>query len=59
MTNQIADSGHRSKSFHSGEVVRACAENTEWQIAEVQSALDEANVGEFAADEEIAAFYKK
>ena len=33
--------------------------NQEWQIAEIQAAFGEAVTGEFASDDEVAAFAKK
>ena len=57
--DKLADSTHRSKSFLAAEAVRAYVESNEWQIAEIQAALDEARAGEFASDEEVAAFSKK
>ena len=57
--DRLADPTHRSKSFLAAEAVRAYVESNEWQIAEIQAALGEAGAGEFASDDEVAAFAKK
>ncbi|MEO8249877.1 MAG: CopG family ribbon-helix-helix protein [Burkholderiales bacterium] len=56
---RLADSTQRSKSFLAAEAVRDFVENNEWQIAEICSALAEADAGDFATEEELAAFARK
>ena len=34
-------------------------ENNEWQIGEIQTALKEADAGDFASDKDVAALAKK
>jgi predicted transcriptional regulator len=56
---RLAEATQRSKSFLAAEAIRAYVENNEWQIGEIQAALKEADAGEFASDEEVAALAKK
>jgi RHH-type transcriptional regulator, rel operon repressor / antitoxin RelB len=56
---QLADSTQRSKSFLAAEAIREYVENNEWQIAEIRSALIEADAGDFASDAEVAALTRK
>jgi predicted transcriptional regulator len=55
----LAEATQRSKSFLAAEAIRAYVENNEWQIGEIQTALTEANAGDFASDKEVAALGKK
>lgn len=57
--DQLADATHRSKSFLAAEAIRDYVETNEWQIAEVQAALKEADAGDFASDEDVAALGAK
>jgi RHH-type transcriptional regulator, rel operon repressor / antitoxin RelB len=52
---RLAGSTQRSKSFFAAEAIREFIENNEWQIAEIRAALEEADAGDFAAAEEVAA----
>jgi RHH-type rel operon transcriptional repressor/antitoxin RelB len=56
---QLAASTQRSESFLAAEAIRQFVENNEWQIAEIHAALKEADAGDFASDEELAAVAKK
>jgi RHH-type rel operon transcriptional repressor/antitoxin RelB len=56
---QLAESTQRSKSFLAAEAIRQFVETSEWQIAEIHAALKEADAGDFASDEELAAVAKK
>jgi RHH-type rel operon transcriptional repressor/antitoxin RelB len=56
---QLAESTERSESFLAAEAIRQFVENNEWQIAEIHAALKEADAGDFASDEELAAVTKK
>ena len=51
--DHLADATHRSKSFLAAEAIRAFVELNEWQIREVQTALQEANAGDFAKPAEV------
>jgi predicted transcriptional regulator len=53
--DKLADSTQRSKSFLAAEAIRAFVENNEWQVAEIRAALDEADAGDFASENEVAA----
>jgi RHH-type rel operon transcriptional repressor/antitoxin RelB len=57
----LAEATQRSKSFLAAEAIRAYVENNEWQIGEIQAALKEAeaDAGDFASDNEVAALAKK
>lgn len=56
---QLAESTHRSKSYLAAEAIREYLANNEWQIAEVGAALREADAGDFASDNEVAAVADK
>jgi predicted transcriptional regulator len=51
--DQLADATHRSKSFLAAEAIRTFVELNEWQIHEIQSALREAEAGDFAKPAEV------
>jgi len=55
----LAEATQRSKSFLAAEAIRAYVENNEWQIGEIQTALAEADAGDFASEKEVAALGKK
>ncbi len=52
----LAESTRRSKSFLAAEAIRQFVEANDWQVAETQTALAEADAGDFASDAELAAF---
>ncbi len=56
---QLAEATKRSKSFLAAEAIRAYVETNEWQIAEIKSALREADSGDFATSREVAALARK
>ena len=55
----LADATRRSKSFLAAEAIRAYVENNEWQIREIKAAIKEANAGDFASEDEVAAVARK
>jgi predicted transcriptional regulator len=57
--DRLAASTQRSKSFLAAEAIKVFVENNEWQIAEIQAALTEADAGDFAGDAEVAALARK
>lgn len=57
--DQLAQATHRSKSFLASEAIREFVETNEWQIGEIQSALVEADAGEFASEHDVQALAKK
>ena len=57
LTNQLdklAAATGRTKSFLAGQAIRDFVERESWQIAEITQAINEADNGEFASDEEIS-----
>ena len=57
--DRLAEATQRSRSFLAAEAVRAYVENNEWQVGEIRAALVEADAGDFATDEELAALAGK
>lgn len=55
----LAAATQRIKSFLAAEAMPAFIEANEWQIGEIQSALTEADGGDFASDKNAAAMGKK
>ena len=55
----LAAATRRSKSFLAAEAIRSYVEGNEWQIGEVQAALKEADAGDFASDQDMAALAGK
>jgi len=51
--DQLAGATSRSKSSLAAEAVRAFVELNEWQIREIQAALQEADAGVFARPSEV------
>lgn len=56
---RLAEATHRSKSYLAAEAIRDFVEINEWQIGEIQGALEEADAGDFASDEDVAALGAK
>lgn len=52
--DQLAQATRRSKSYLAAEAIRDFVENNEWQIREIQTALQEADSDDFASDEDLA-----
>jgi RHH-type transcriptional regulator, rel operon repressor / antitoxin RelB len=57
--DRLAESTRRSKSFLASEAIREFVENNEWQIAETQAAVKEADEGDFASSREVERLRKK
>jgi predicted transcriptional regulator len=57
--DRLAESTQRSKSFLAAEAIREYIANNEWQVAEIQTALKEADAGDFASEKEVAALARK
>ena len=55
----LAGATKRSKSFLAAEAIRAYVDTNEWQIAEIQAAIKEADAGAFARDPEVAGLAKR
>ena len=52
---KLAESTHRSRSFLASEAIKAYIDSNEWQIAEIHTALQEADNGDFATEVEVQA----
>lgn len=62
LTNQLdmlAAATGRTKSFLAGQAIRDFIERESWQIAEITNAINEANNGDFASDDEVNAISAK
>jgi len=57
--DRLADATHRTKSYLAGEAIRQYLDLEAWQVGEIQQAIKEADTGDFASDEEVAAIVKK
>jgi len=55
----LAKATGRSKSFLAIDALRDYLAREAWQIAEIQRALEEADAGDFATDEEVEATFRK
>ena len=55
----LADATQRSKSYLAAEAVRDYVELNEWQIQQTRQALAEADAGDFASADELAALAAK
>ena len=49
----------RTKSYVAAEAIRAYVDLNEWQIAEITSALKEADAGDFATEKEVQSVMRK
>ena len=52
--DQLAQATQRSKSFLAAEAIAAYVDTNEWQLADIQAALSEAQARDFATDQEMA-----
>ena len=57
--DRLADSTQRSKSYLAAEAIREFVGRNEWQVAQTRAALREADAGDFATDDEVAALARK
>lgn len=57
--DDLASATHRSKSYLAGEAIRQYLDLELWQVGEIKQALCEADAGEFAAEDQVAAVMKK
>ena len=55
----LAAATGRSKSFLAGQAIRDFIERESWQIAEISQAMQEADAGDFASDDELNAVSAK
>ncbi len=56
---KLAKAMDRTKSYVAAEGIRAYLDLNEWQIAEIKAGLGEADAGDFANEEEVAAVTRK
>ncbi len=56
---QLAQATGRSKSFLTIEALKSYVDQEQWQIADIQAGLQEADRGEFASSEEVRAVFAK
>ncbi|MGK2942231.1 MAG: CopG family ribbon-helix-helix protein [Immundisolibacter sp.] len=57
--DQLVPVTRRSKSYLASEAIRDFVDTNEWQIREIQTALKEADAGDFASNEDLAALDSK
>ena len=57
--DQLSEATNRSKSFLATEAIREFIELNEWQIREIQTALQEAEQGDFASDQDVTTVFDK
>lgn len=57
--NAVAKATGRSRSFLINQAMQEYIAREAWQVAEIQKALKEADAGDFATDEEMAALAMK
>ena len=57
--DQLAEKLDRSPSYRAAEAIEAFVEQQEWQLAEIEAGLTEADRGEFASDEDVAKVVRK
>ncbi|UVJ45573.1 ribbon-helix-helix protein, CopG family [Pseudomonas sp. LS1212] len=55
----LAKATGRTKSYLAVDALREYVEREAWQIAKIQKAVEEADAGDFASDEEVAALRAK
>ena len=55
----LAEAMQRSKSFLAAQAIRDFVDLNEWQVKEIKQALVEADRGEFASDQDVAAVFGK
>lgn len=56
---RLAEATGRTKSFLAVQALQEFVERESWQVAEIKKALNEADAGDFATDEEMAAIDAK
>jgi len=57
--DKLARSSHRTKSFLAADAIEKYIELNEWQIQEIESAINEADSGDFATKEQVDNLFKK
>lgn len=49
----LAEATGRTKSWHAGQAVSDYPDRELWQVAEIQQAIEEADAGDFASEQEV------
>jgi predicted transcriptional regulator len=57
--DMLASATGRTKSFLAGQAIRDFVERESWQIAEITQAITEADLGDFATEQEMNAISAK
>jgi predicted transcriptional regulator len=57
--DRLSKATNRSRSFVAAEAIREYVALNQWQIHEIQKALEEADRGEFASDKQLLRTVKK
>ena len=57
--DKLAKSTQRSRSFLAAEAIREYVALNEWQIEEIRKAVQQADAGDFATDEEVEEMFRK
>ncbi|MGS5086354.1 CopG family ribbon-helix-helix protein [Hydrogenophaga sp. A37] len=56
---QLVQATGRTKSFLTVEALKSYVSQEQWQIADIQAGMDEADRGDFASAEEVSAVFAK
>jgi predicted transcriptional regulator len=56
---KLAKAMERTKSYVAAEAIRSYIDLNEWQIAEIKTALKEADAGDFATEDQVEAVVRK
>ena len=57
--DKLAKTTQRSRSFLAAEAIREYVALNEWQIEEIKKAIQQADAGDFATDEEVEGMFRK
>ena len=57
--DKLAKTTRRSRSFLAAEAIREYVALNEWQIQEIEKAIQQADAGDFATDEEVEEMFRK
>ena len=57
--DRLAESIHRSRSFLAADAIKEYVSLNEWQIQEIEQALQESDQADFASDSEVKQFFKQ
>ena len=56
---KLARATRRTRSFLAAEAIRDYVKLNEWQVGEIEKAIQEADRGDFASDKEVKRVFKK